>query len=255
MYSIGQLAKMSNSTVRTLRYYDEIGLLKPAKLSDGNHRYYDSKAIEKLHNIVLLKELGFELETIRSILKENIKSSKELLQLRLELIEEEQARLEQKKKKVNTILQVIDMEGKDDWETIFNTASTIKKYNRKEIAERWDSHFTEKEQNVLRDLPVLGENNPLVMEWIQLLKETKEHIHVDPASEKGQQLAKEWVNMIHVFYKGDRQLANKVWDIGFKKKENIEFYQFEPEMIDFIERLQIHYYKNAENLNEKTNDE
>lgn len=208
MYSIGQLAKMSNSTVRTLRYYDEIGLLKPAKLSDGNHRYYDSKAIEKLHNIVLLKELGFELETIRSILKENIKSSKELLQLRLELIEEEQARLEQKKKKINTILQVIDMEGKDDWETIFNTASTIKKYNHKEIAERWDSHF-----------------------------------------------AKEWVNMIHVFYKGDRQLANKVWDIGFKKKENIEFYQFEPEMIDFIERLQIHYYKNTENLNKETNDE
>lgn len=39
MYAIGKLAKMSNITVRTLRYYDQIGLLKPTEAKDGGHRY------------------------------------------------------------------------------------------------------------------------------------------------------------------------------------------------------------------------
>ncbi len=93
MYSIGQLAKLSKTTVRTLRYYDEIGLLKPSNLSEGGHRYYDEKDVEVLHNILTLKELGFELETIKSILMNQSKSSRELLEMRLEIIHQQQEQL------------------------------------------------------------------------------------------------------------------------------------------------------------------
>lgn len=257
MYSIGKLAKISNTTIRTLRYYDEIDLLKPAEVSEGNHRYYDFGAIEKLHNIVLLKELGFELETIHSILRRNVKSSKELLQLRLELIEEELANLDQRKKKINTILQVIDMEGKNDWEIIFNTASTLRSYNHKEMAKRWNRHFTEKEQNILNELPKVGEDSPLGMEWMQLLKETKDNVHVDPASEKGQQLARRWIDIVEAMYKGNKELANKVWGISVEKNQDIGFYKFDPGIIDFIREIQTYFYKNNDvtSLNQETDDE
>ena len=112
MFSIGDLAKISRMTVRTLRYYDEINLLKPSRVSEGNHRYYDEKAVEKLQNIIFLKDLGFDLETIRSILNEKVKSSKELLKLKLEMIVEEQERLEQKKQRIKMLLEVMELEGK-----------------------------------------------------------------------------------------------------------------------------------------------
>lgn len=51
MYLIGQLAKESEPTVRTLRYYDEIGLLKPSLISEGGHRYYEEHDFIKLHSI------------------------------------------------------------------------------------------------------------------------------------------------------------------------------------------------------------
>ncbi|WP_100012475.1 MerR family transcriptional regulator [Lentibacillus sediminis] len=88
MYAIGKLAKLSNTTVRTLRYYDQIGILKPSKTGDGGHRYYDENAVEKLHQIMTLKDMGFELDTIHDILTNfQKKTSKEFLQMRLEMIQ------------------------------------------------------------------------------------------------------------------------------------------------------------------------
>lgn len=43
MYSIGELSKNTNISIRTLRYYDEIGLLKPAKVADSGYRYYSNQ--------------------------------------------------------------------------------------------------------------------------------------------------------------------------------------------------------------------
>ena len=57
MYSIGQLAKESETTVRTLRYYDEIGLLKPSLISEGGHRYYEEHDFIKLHSIRIIRSL------------------------------------------------------------------------------------------------------------------------------------------------------------------------------------------------------
>lgn len=99
MYSIGKLAKLNNITVRTLRYYDEVGLLKPTKIEESGHRYYDSQAALKLHNIIMLKEIGFELETIHEILTNQVKSTKDLLHMRLQIIEIEKEQLMESEKK------------------------------------------------------------------------------------------------------------------------------------------------------------
>lgn len=54
MYSIGKLAETCNVSVRTLRYYDEVDLLKPSKVGVGGHRFYNNEALVKLHLIFLL---------------------------------------------------------------------------------------------------------------------------------------------------------------------------------------------------------
>ena len=66
--SSGDLARATGTTVRTIRFYEEEGLLKPAVVSDGGHRRYTEDELERLRLISDLRELGLSLCEIRSIL-------------------------------------------------------------------------------------------------------------------------------------------------------------------------------------------
>lgn len=65
-FSIGEMAKLHNTTIKTLRYYDEIGLLKPIQIDQNNsYRYYSTEQFEQLNTIQYLKEIGFTLKKIK----------------------------------------------------------------------------------------------------------------------------------------------------------------------------------------------
>jgi len=65
-FSIGEMAKLHNTTIKTLRYYDEIDLLKPLFTDRNNgYRYYSTEQFEQLNTINYLKELGFSLKEIK----------------------------------------------------------------------------------------------------------------------------------------------------------------------------------------------
>jgi DNA-binding transcriptional MerR regulator len=67
--SSGDLARATGNTVRTIRFYEEQGLLKPAVVSGGGHRRYTEDDLEKLRLILDLRELGLSLCEIRSVLE------------------------------------------------------------------------------------------------------------------------------------------------------------------------------------------
>ncbi|MFZ4674077.1 MAG: MerR family transcriptional regulator [Chlamydiia bacterium] len=67
-YTVQKLAKLSGVSVRTLHYYDEIGLLSPAFVESNGYRYYGEKQLLELQQILFFRELGFELKKIQKIL-------------------------------------------------------------------------------------------------------------------------------------------------------------------------------------------
>ena len=67
-YTINKLAKLAGVSTRTLRYYDEFGLLSPARVSSNGYRLYGQKEIDRLQQILFYRELGVPLEEIRRIL-------------------------------------------------------------------------------------------------------------------------------------------------------------------------------------------
>jgi DNA-binding transcriptional MerR regulator len=67
--SSGDLARATGNTVRTIRFYEEEGLLKPAVVSEGGHRRYTEDDLEKLRLIFDLRELGLSLGEIRAVLE------------------------------------------------------------------------------------------------------------------------------------------------------------------------------------------
>lgn len=66
-YTVQKLGKMAGISTRTLRYYDEIDILKPARISSSGYRIYGQNEVDRLQQILFYRELGIKLETIKDI--------------------------------------------------------------------------------------------------------------------------------------------------------------------------------------------
>lgn len=67
-YTVQRLAALAGISARTLRYYDEIGILKPARINSSGYRIYGGKEVDLLQQILFYRELGVGLEDIRKII-------------------------------------------------------------------------------------------------------------------------------------------------------------------------------------------
>lgn len=87
LYSTGEFAKIAGVTLRTIRYYDKIGLLKPTMILDNGYRKYCNNDLITFQKILSLKELGFSLEEIHSLIQDDDKDSfKKSIKLQTDLI-------------------------------------------------------------------------------------------------------------------------------------------------------------------------
>ena len=67
-YTVKKLSELSGVTIRTLHFYEEIGLLKPAYHGSNGYRYYEEKELLQLQQILFFKELGFSLKQIQKVI-------------------------------------------------------------------------------------------------------------------------------------------------------------------------------------------
>ena len=68
LMNIGELSAKTLVSIRTLRHYDKIGLLRPTQVTDAGYRQYDESALQRLHTILLFRELEFPLTDIQRII-------------------------------------------------------------------------------------------------------------------------------------------------------------------------------------------
>ena len=86
-WRIGELARETGLTVRTLHHYDQLGLLSPLSRTDGGHRCYTSGDVRRLHRIVAMRSLGISLEVIGTLL-DGEPDPTSLLRRQLDVVEE-----------------------------------------------------------------------------------------------------------------------------------------------------------------------
>lgn len=87
MKTVKEVSKITGVSVRTLHYYDEIGLLKPTEVTEAGYRLYDDTALERLQSILLFRELQFPLKEIKAILDSPGFDRSEALSQQIELLE------------------------------------------------------------------------------------------------------------------------------------------------------------------------
>ncbi len=152
VYTIKKLADLANVSVRTLHYYDEVGLLKPQSRNINGYRYYNEEAVIRLQQIMFFRELGFGLDEIRSIISqpdfdmvEALQSHQTLLVKKAERIEELLATIDKTIKKLKGVAQ---MQINEYYEGF--SEAQIEKY-RKEVRQRWgEKALTESEERIIR---------------------------------------------------------------------------------------------------------
>ena len=100
MKTVKDMSEITGVSIRTLRYYDEIGLLKPTKLTKSGYRLYDNKALEKLQEIMFFKELEIPLMNIKKIMEDPNYDREQVLS-------DQKSLLEQKRNRLNGIIELI----------------------------------------------------------------------------------------------------------------------------------------------------
>src|SRR5438445_1307000 len=117
-YRIKQFSELTSVTVRSLHYYDEIGLLTPSGRTEAGHRLYSEKDLLRLQQISTLKFLGFSLDVIKSIvLKENF-DIKDSLKIQAEMLFSESEKMNKAAKLIHFLINSLETDKKIDWQTV-----------------------------------------------------------------------------------------------------------------------------------------
>jgi DNA-binding transcriptional MerR regulator len=113
MLNIGGFARLGQVSARMLRHYDELGLLRPDKVDPASgYRYYGVGQMERLHRIVALRDIGFGLEQIRTILTEqvSVEELRGMLRLRRAQIEQSVGEEQERLRRVEAHLRALEWE-------------------------------------------------------------------------------------------------------------------------------------------------
>ncbi|HBF65718.1 MAG TPA: MerR family transcriptional regulator [Clostridium sp.] len=215
-YSIKELSEMAGVSARTLRYYEEIGLLLPLHTNEAGYRFYGEKEVELLQQILFYKERGFGLEEIKSIVYEKDFDILFALHSHLEELENQKHRLEGLidivKKTISAKKGEREMSDKERFEIWKEKViqENEEKYGQ-EVREKYGDASMEEATQKMRDMTEgeYGKFKTLEEEILARLKEAVTQ-GITPESKEGKQIVllhKDWLGMTWKSYSKEKHLG------------------------------------------------
>ncbi|MBY0597776.1 MerR family transcriptional regulator [Bacillus bingmayongensis] len=149
-WTISEFASIGDVTVRTLRYYDKINLLKPSDYTEGGHRLYVKDDLYVLQQIQVLKHFGFSLGEIQNIILQNDipkENFMERIHFQRELLLAEQERIAKVLKHMDEMVEIVQREERIDVPLFYSFLQTfiMEKENREWLEERGIQDIDDKE--------------------------------------------------------------------------------------------------------------
>ncbi len=195
MYTVKQLADLAGVSRRTLHFYDEIGLLKPASIGENGYRYYNDQSLFRLQQILFYREIGLELQQIEEILEDPDFDTITALQSHRQTLQEKIKRLQTLIRTVDTTIlhligevdvskknifegfseekqQEYEAEAVDRWGD--NAAQSIKLW--KSYSEERKAEIMEEGSQIYREIAANMDKGPEAAEIRALLVRWHEHL-------------------------------------------------------------------------------
>lgn len=202
MWTIGRVARETGVTVRTLRHYDEIGLLKPSATSPAGYRQYGREDVVRLQLIRSLAAMGFPLEKVgqmlrgttdlRSVLPDHLARMRERLRQQSVLLEGLES--------LTRGLSSFESLSPDRFLSLIHTMTTMNQYFTPEQNEKIKAQGAKVGQRRIKEV----EN-----EWRVLIAQSKAAMEegLDPAHERVQAIATKWMSLVTEFTGGDQGIT------------------------------------------------
>lgn len=221
MLTVNEVSKLTGVSIRTLQYYDRIGLLKPAYYTEAGYRMYDDTSLEMLQQILLYRELEFPLKEIRDIIHSSDFDRNRALEQQIELLTMKKEHLE------NLILFARGIHGIGVRNMDFSVFDTKKmdEYAAQAKA-NWGKTAEYKEFEEKQKKRSKGDDRALMVEFMDIFRRIGELRESDPSAAPVQALVKELQDYItEHFYTCSDAILNQLgmmYSGGGSMNENID---------------------------------
>jgi len=193
---IKEVADLAGISVRTLRYYDQIGLLKPDRVTESGYRIYSEENLETLQQILFFRELGFPLKKIKEIMQNPSFDRLEALELHRKYLLEKKRRIDQMLRTVDKTIKYMKGETTMTREEKFSGFVFSENPYEKEARERWGDAAVD-EAN--RRIGELNEEQKQVLqeEMGEIYRNLAACRHLPPDSEEAQEAIGKWYELLN----------------------------------------------------------
>jgi DNA-binding transcriptional MerR regulator len=201
---VGELARRTGLTVRTLHHYDEIGLLKPSLYTEAGYRLYTAANVARLQQVLSLRQLGFSLEEVRDCLDRLGFAPLKVIRLHVARLREQidlQRKLCERLEALAERFRIAEEVSTDEFLQTIEVMTMIEKY-----------YSPEQQRQIEARKAALGEERieEANAEWPRLFAAVRTEMDAgtDPADPKVQSLARKWYGLLDEFTGGDPGLFN-----------------------------------------------
>ncbi len=203
---VGELARRAGLTVRTLHHYDEIGLLSPSARTESGHRLYGAADVERLQQIVSLRQLGFPLVEIRAMLAGSETPVLDVIEMQIGRVSEQIRLQQQLRSQLDLIARRLRNNGSAPVEELLRTM---------EMMSMVDKYYSEEQLAWLRKRrEEVGEERirEVEAEWPRLMAEVMAEMETgtDPTDPKLRPLLDRWSGLVSEFTGGDAGIAKSL---------------------------------------------
>jgi len=220
--------------VRTLHHYDQIGLLRPAVHTESGYRLYSDRDFARLQQIITLKFIGLPLKRIGEILDGDSYDLAAMLRLQRIMLEKKRDHLELAIQAIGRAEQVAASEEEPDWESFTNIIEVIIMESNQDFFRKY--YTDEQLATLAKRRETEGEMiSRTEQDWKVLMEEAEKLIGEDPGSEKVQELAGRWSELVERFTLGDPEMEKSLkklyadrdnWPSTFQAPVNTKLMEF-----------------------------
>jgi DNA-binding transcriptional MerR regulator len=231
---VGELARRSGLTIRTLHHYDEIGLLKPSLHTASGHRLYTEGDVARLQQVISLRQLGFALDEIGACLRRHDFSPLEVVDLQLARLREQIGLQQRLCARLEAIAARLRAAGAVSAEEFLQTIEVMTAMERLYTPEQIKQFQEAGAQVGPEEIKAVEEG------WATLLGEVRANRDLDPASPQAQDLARRWDELLARTMRGFQPFPELKEAIADNYRQGrFEGFEGAPQAADFafIERV------------------
>lgn len=220
-WKIGELAASTGLTVRALHHFDHLGLVLASHRTAAGHRLYSETDVERLYQVVALRQLGLPLDVIAGVL-EGALPIEQVLASHRDFLDRQLVSIRTLRAQLVTALAIrAGAAGQDatDFLDLIRKVTTVDDTIKQFFTEEQLAGLAERRAQ-------LGEDaiNDVQVQWSQLIPRVQAAVDagMDPASAQAQKLAAQWMGLLQAFHGGDHGLRDSLYRMQADNAEQIQ---------------------------------